>query len=109
MLNVVGNDIFLTRGDTARFTVTLVNMCDDKIYTPSPDDVFRFTVKKDVYDEKFVFQKISQGNPVFHITPEDTKTLDFRKYVYDIELTTNAGDVYTVVEYSDFNVTKEVT
>lgn len=109
MLNVIGNDIFLTRGDTARFTVTLINVCDDKVYTPSSDDLFRFTVKKDAHDKQIIFQKVSQGNPAFHIVPEDTKELDFRKYVYDIELTTSSGDVYTVVDYSEFNVTKEVT
>ncbi len=109
MLEVTGNDISLTRGDTARLTVTITNICDDGLYVPSPDDVFKLTVKESVYDSNSVFQKVSTGNPIFKIDPIDTKELDFRRYVYDIELETKNGEVYTIVPYSGFRVTKEVT
>lgn len=109
MLEVIGNNISLTRGDTARLTVTITNICDDGIYVPSPEDTFKLTVKETVYDSEFIFQKVSTGNPTFKIDPSDTKQLDFRKYIYDIELETKDGDIYTVVPYSEFRILKEVT
>ena len=109
MLEVTGNDISLTSGDTERLTVTITNICDDGLYVPSPDDVFKFTVKETAYDSNVIFQKVSSGNPIFKIDPIDTKELDFRRYVYDIELETNNGEIYTVVPYSGFRIMKEVT
>ena len=109
MFEVKGNDLYLTRGDTARLSVNIMNVCDDGEYTPAADDVFRFTVKKNVYTDEMIFQKISKGNAVFKILPSDTKELDFATYVYDIELTTADGDVYTVVPYSMLYILKEVT
>lgn len=109
MFEIKGNDMYLTRGDTARFSVNIFNECDDGEYTPSSDDKFTFTVKKDAYSEEILIQKVSTGNPVFKILPEDTKNLDFATYVYDIELATPSGDIYTPVPYSNFNVLKEVT
>ncbi len=109
MFEVKGNDLYLTRGDTARLTVNITNVCDDGEYTPAADDVFRFTVKKNVYTKEPVFQKVTTGNAVFKISPSDTKNLDFATYVYDIELTTVSGDVYTIVPYSNIHILKEVT
>lgn len=109
MLEVTGNDISLTRGDTARLTVTITNICDDGLYIPSPGDVFKFTVKESVYESNSIFQKVSTGSPIFKIDPIDTKSLDFRKYVYDIELETPNGEIYTIVPYSEFRILKEVT
>ena len=33
MFEVKGNDIYLTRGDTARLSVNITNICDDGKYT----------------------------------------------------------------------------
>ena len=49
------------------------------------------------------------GSNQFHIEPEDTKFLSFGKYLYDVELTTASGDVYTVIVPTTFEVLKEVT
>lgn len=109
MFEVKGNDLYLTRGDTARLAVNITNVCDDGEYIPAADDTFRFTCKKNVYTDEMIFQKIATGNAVFKILPSDTKELDFATYVYDIELTTVDGDVYTVIPYSMLHILKEVT
>ena len=49
------------------------------------------------------------GGAAIHIRPEDTKELSFGKYLYDIQLTTADGDIYTVIPPTTFEILKEVT
>lgn len=102
-------DIQLTRGDTARLRIDIINDIIDEEYEVTPKDVLRLTVRKTVRDPVRTFQKTIVGSNIFHIEPKDTKRLSFGKYVYDIELTTASGDVYTVVGPRSFEVSKEVT
>lgn len=101
--------IQLTRGDTARLTVTVHNEFDGNEYEVDQDDTMRLTVKKSVKDPEPSFQKVILGSNQFYIEPSDTKTLSFGKYVYDVELTTAAGEVYTVIVPTTFEILKEVT
>lgn len=39
----------------------------------------------------------------------DTNTLDFGKYKYDVQLTTESEEVYTIIEPSIFEILPEVT
>lgn len=103
------NTIQLTRGDTARLVVTVQNDLTGSDYEIAEGDTFRFTVKKSVNTTAALFQKVVQGSGQFYIQPEDTKDLAFGKYLYDVELTTAEGDVYTVIVPSTFEVLKEVT
>lgn len=105
------NVIELTRGDTARFDVTIVNSIPgspDIPYIVQPDDVLEFSLKKTANDEEYLIHKKISGSVTFHILPEDTKSLEYGKYVYDVQLTTK-GDVYTVITPTKFKVLKEVT
>lgn len=112
MLEIDGNTIKLTRGDTAYIEVPITRLVDGEMqeYTMSSGDKLYFTVKDKagLDSESFLFRKEITGNNTFHILPEDTKHLPFGKYVYDIELDTENGDVFTVVTISTFSVEKEV-
>lgn len=104
------NEIQLTRGDTARITVDIINKAEDgKKYEMQEDDILRFTVKKDYRKPDAAIRKECQGSSVIHIKPEDTEGLEFGNYAYDVELKTGGGDVYTIIEPSRFEIMKEVS
>lgn len=103
------NSVRLTRGDTAALTVNIVDDITKEPYEVSPTDTITLTVKKNVKNSEYCFQKVVTGTPKIVIEPEDTKSLDFGKYKYDVELVTDTGGVSTVIEPSLFEVLPEVT
>lgn len=103
------NTIKLTRGDTARFSIDITNDITESDYTFSKDDTLKFTVKKRVKDEASLISKTSIGTTLFHIKPEDTNGMAFGKYVYDVQLSTADGDVYTIIGPATFELLTEVT
>ena len=104
------NALHLTRGDTARLLLgSVVNLVTGKEYILSADDTVTFTVKKTVYDTTPAVQITVPGGAAIHIKPEDTKEMAFGNYLYDVQLTTADGDVYTVIPPTKFEVLKEVT
>lgn len=109
MLYIDDKIIKLTRGDTARLTVPIINLANNGEYTMESGDILYFTVKKTAKDTDFLFQKSVTGSNSIHIKPEDTANLSFGKYKYDVQLTTATGDVYTVIEPSTFEVMEEIT
>lgn len=101
----------LTRGDTARLTITIMDD-DGEPYVVKNDDVLTMTVKLTVDDDEPCFTKTVTGGNVIHIKPEDTASLDFGKYIYDVELATHVDeevDVYTIIEKTTFKIREEVT
>lgn len=117
MLRVIDNEIHLTRGDSAALSVNISARqygCNNKsTFELSDGDEVFLTVKKTAKLESFVFQKrfTSLGNDeiLFRIEPLDTNELDFGTYVYDVEIRTVAGDVYTIITPSNFIIEPEVT
>lgn len=107
----VENDgtIRLTRGDSALIEVLLKNILSDAEFVMSPTDKLTMTVRKTPNKDKVVFQKVSTGSSSFHIQPEDTAGWKFGDYTYDVQLMTDTGDVYTVVEPTVFEIMPEVT
>lgn len=101
------NTIRLTRGDTARINVTLVDSSGEP-YEMQNDDLLILSVKKTVKTDTYYFQKQISGSSMFYIKPEDTNDLDFGKYKYDVQLVTN-DEVYTIIEPSTFEIMSEVT
>lgn len=101
------NSIELTRGDTARLVIPL-ELVDGEEYSMQPDDVLTLSLKRRKSDAECALQKVVTGINEFHIEPKDTKRLDFFRYKYDVQLTTAAGDNYTVVPYNTFTITPEV-
>lgn len=110
MLYIESNNVIrLTRGDTAKLTVPIENDLDNSSYVMDEQDTLTFTIKKSVKDNGKLVQKVVTGSNNFHIKPEDTDSLPFGKYVYDVQLTTAGGDVYTVIEPTSFEILSEVT
>ena len=101
--------IQLTRGDTARFNLTIKNNVSQTDYEIQPDDTLTMSIKKSVRDVDSVVQLSIKGSSVFHLRPSDTSNLAFGKYLYDVQITTGDGDVYTVIGPTTFEVMKEVT
>lgn len=110
MLYIESNNVIrLTRGDTAKLTVPIENDLDNSSYVMDEQDTLTFTIKKSIKDNENLVQKVVTGSNNFHIKPEDTDSLPFGKYVYDVQLTTAGGDVYTVIEPTSFEILSEVT
>lgn len=117
----IGNDFYLTRGDTAPMPFTLTSKSDSKVrYIPETGkDTLIFTVKKSTSDKTAIITKSlaagditfdSAGNGTINILPADTASLDYGIYYYDLQLTTpDAAGVQTVITPSIFKVCEEVT
>ena len=89
--------------------ITINDQSSNSVYSLADDDTLELTIKKNVKDIEPVINKKVIGTSEIHIEPTDTKTLSFGKYIYDVQLTTSDGDVYTVIEPSTFEIMREVT
>lgn len=99
------NHIKLTRGDTARIELAISK--DGEPYDFSSDTVV-FSVKTSTITPEYVFQKeVVDG--VIYIAPSDTESLPYGTYRYDVQVTTQSGDVCTVIPPNNFIVAPEVT
>lgn len=112
---VNGNAIYLTRGDSFSAEIKLYQ--GDEEYTPEEGDVIRFAAKHpgmtagngDYLDAQPVLLKeIDHETMTLEIAPEDTKSLSFGEYVYDLEITFADGTVDTFITASPFIITAEV-
>jgi hypothetical protein len=99
----------LTRGDTARISVSAINEVTNEPYIFESGDTLTLTVKKSTKDVAPLVQKIITGSNTFSIDPADTSSLSFGKYKYDVELKNSNGDVYTIIEPTIFEILPEVT
>ena len=107
----IGNDgvVRLTRGDTARLSVSAINEVTNEPYIFEDGDTLTLTIKKSTKDTTPLVQKTITGSNIFSIDPADTSSLSFGNYKYDVELTTYGGDVYTIIEPTTFELLQEVT
>lgn len=109
MFDITGEnltDIYLTRGDTASLQV---NLCDGgNVYKLQPGDTLTMTVRKTV-DSGKAFSVKADDDGILSIAHNDTAALDYGTYVYDIQLTTSDGGIYTVIPVSIFEIGQEVT
>lgn len=99
MLQIDGNNnIVLTRGDTLTLTVELTK--DGEPYTPEEGDVIRFAVSN-AYKTQFGYEcLISRTIPNDTLTftvPATETQLDYKEYVYDVEVTHSDGCVDTFI------------
>lgn len=119
MLRTIGKNIYLTRGDTAFLSIELFyygSDCEKKKFELLDGDEIYLTVKNSFDVEEFLFQKkityeeVNEiGEVSFKIVPSDTNNLQFKKYIYDVEIKTFDGDVYTIIPPSIFEIMPEVT
>lgn len=110
MLQISGTGITLTRGDSAYINVSIKD-AKGNTYTPGPGDRIRAQVRQDANSTKILFEsEIPYDTLVWHIKPEDTNGAQMGKsYVYDMQIETTEGDVFTFIPVSAFTVSKEVT
>lgn len=108
MLTVSSSNITLTRGDTARLDVELADE-SGAAYEMGAGDVLALTVKRSASDTDALVSKALTGSSTFVLDPADTSGLAYGRYRYDVQLTTAAGDVCTVVGPAAFTVAEEVT
>lgn len=108
----MGTDIFITRGDTAYFTVEIIDESGDKLNLETGDTIY-FTVKRSIKHTGVLIQKILtsfvDGVANIKIDPDDTKMLDYATYIYDVQWTKANGDVVTIIKPSAFVIGGEVT
>lgn len=106
--SISGNTISLTRGDTLYLSVQMTK--DDAIYTPVEGEVVRFALKRKIDDaeEPLILKDIPISTMILKLNPEDTKSLSYGSYKYDIEYTSVDGDVDTFIGPANFNITEEV-
>lgn len=105
---VNGNNITLTRGDSLILHVSMTR--NDEPYTPSAGDSIRFALGRDKRgtSEPIILKNIDINDMTLRIDPEDTKTLSYGTYYYDIEYTSEEGYVDTFIGPSSFKLTEEV-
>lgn len=117
MFIINGNKITLTRGDTAKITVSFTDEGGDP-YDFS-DDVVKFGVKRSAYDTECVLEKtIDSATGKFELTPADTKDMEYGDYLYDIEIQhtiegeteedEDTVEVYTPIAAAKFTLTYNV-
>lgn len=108
MVQVNGTTITMTRGDTARISV-FINDESGESYNPGVGDKIRFAMKKSYKDASpLVLIDIPIDTMELVIEPENTKSLEFGTYYYDIELTTADGTVDTFIYKAKIKIDEEV-
>lgn len=114
--SVIRNRISITRGDSAQITLTIRDRVTGKPFVPGADDRLTFTVKRAVTDKEVLITKTldngiirQESDCLLLLLPEDTVSLPFGTYRYDVELVLVSGYTDTVIPPSPFIVTGEVT
>lgn len=102
----------MTRGDSAVIQVDLTDP-QGQPYEMQEADTLTMTVRRSVASDLLI-QKVVTGTNEIRLEQQDTKELDFGRYVYDIQLDTADGDTFTVIGVEstsarNFVLTPEVT
>lgn len=105
------NKIIMVRGDTQNIDVLITNE-DGTNHLITDKETCLFTVKKSYADERILIEKDVKSNGTvntFKLDPIDTSDMELGGYCYDVQLTLENGDVYTVVPCDEFILAPEVT
>lgn len=84
MLKIEGNNIFLTRGDSAVIDLTIYDE-EGNIYTPKQNDVIVFSVKANVNNVETILRKTFE-NLTLEISSKESLKFNFGEYLFDIRL-----------------------
>lgn len=108
MQSINGKKITLTKGDTLKATVSIVDSTG-QAYTPQEGDVVRFAMKQDYNDQTVLVTKtIPNDTLLLTLASADTHSLTAGDYVYDIQITYANGDVDTFIDRGTIVLTEEV-
>lgn len=107
-----GTDLHMIRGDSETLVIKIEGQ-DGIPYQLQEGDKVYFTIKIRANTKEKAIQKIITYFPnnqaIVELEPKDTSNLNFRKYVYDIQLTQANGRVKTIIPLSTFEIMEEVT
>ena len=110
-MQINGTDIQMIRGDTESIQIRMTQNGEQVPFEAG--DTLYFTVKRSVYEDEKLLQKVVTefpgGEALIEIAPEDTKKLDYATYSYDVQLTAKDGTITTIIPPSDFKILPEVT
>ncbi len=115
MYEITDNKITLTRGDTLEAKVDITK--DGEAYTPKETDTITFRAKHAVMNasrtdykdaEPVIVKDVPTETCVLKLDPADTKDLGFGKYVYEVSLTDEDGNVDTFIAAASLVLTPEV-
>lgn len=104
MFEIKNQVIKMTKGDSASLKVDL-KKSNGSDYVMQSGDTLTMTVRK-VIGSSILMQIVSETNTI-NISPLDSKNLSVGSCVYDIELKTASGDVFTVIGLGE-NMTKNM-
>ena len=108
MFNIVGTTITLTRGDSFKATVQMIDE-NGESYVPQEGDEIRFAVKRRYTDTKTIISKVIPNDTLLlELEPKDTEAFKFGSYVYDIQLTYANGEVDTFIDKATLVISEEV-
>lgn len=113
MFKITLNKVYLTKGDTARFSISLTDcpgVQQDYILSDEDDVYFIVSKTPDIIDitnlendSNLIFYK--KGTSII-IDPEDTKNLEEGIYFYQVRvLLKESGDLNTIIEPEEFHIT----
>ena len=105
MLTIKGNDIHLTKGDSAYLNVEITND-DGTPYNIKEGDTLTMTLK--ATNGTQIFSKTGKAYESIIIEPQDTINVGVGRYKYDIQLNTE-NQVYTIIPVSSFFIEEGIT
>lgn len=85
MIEVSSNKIRITRGDSGTINLTIYEADGVTPYTPTANDKIFLTIKDAIDNHHIVFQKQFNNNQIA-LYKNDTITLNFGKYFFDVRL-----------------------
>lgn len=105
--NIATKQITITRGDSGKVQFRV--RFDGIPYEMQDGDRIYFGVKKAYTDTECIVEKEYIENPfILSFDPEDTKSLDFGTYIWDMQFVSAAGYTNTFIKKKNFTVTEEV-
>lgn len=106
------NELNVPRGTSLSLGIQ-IQQNDGSPYSVQSGDAVYFAVKKDVNGDACINKTAAYNAEsncfVVKLEPEDTSSLPFGRYWYDIGLQTEEGDFYTVIPATYFNILYAVT
>lgn len=111
MINIDSScNIEMTRGDSLILELSLCK--NGEAYIPEAGDVIRFAMArtyKDVNGYELLLSKvINHDDMLLRLDPQDTASLPYGKYVYDLQITYTDGTVETFANKKQIRLTEEV-
>lgn len=108
MLEIQGNNIHLTRGDTMFIQVVLKTESGAE-YVPTENDKIYFRVKRNASAKEILIEKeIPYDTMILQLDESDTKDFKFGSYYYEVEVVTPEDYHFTAIADAEFEITMEL-